>query len=109
MSHEDRDQVMMISHQVQYVGLESLETGDSFEVRECPSQLVVRMECGGLECGKRPARVTRDETRDLETDTRARHGDWPWHVTLIKEGTHVCDGTLVHDHWVISTKSCFQG
>ena len=97
-------------YQVQYVGLESLETGDSFEVRECPSQLVVRMECGGLECGKRPARVARGdrETRELE-DTRAQHGDWPWHVTLIKEGTHVCDGTLVHDHWVISTKSCFQG
>ena len=97
-------------YQVQYVGLESLETGDSFEVRECPSQLVVRMECGGLECGKRPARVARgdSETRELE-DTRAQHGDWPWHVTLIKEGTHVCDGTLVHDHWVISTKSCFQG
>ena len=61
------------------------------------------MECGGLECGQRPARVTR------ELDTRARHGDWPWHVTLVREGTHVCDGTLVHDHWVISTKSCFQG
>ena len=59
-------------YQVQYVGLESLETGDSFEVRECPSQLVVRMECGGLECGKRPARVARgdSETRELE-DTRA--------------------------------------
>ena len=73
---------------------------------ECPSRMVVRLECGGLACGRRPARVTRgEETRD----PRARHGDWPWHVTLVKEGTHVCDGTLVHEHWVISTKSCFQG
>jgi len=28
---------------------------------------------------------------------------------LLKEGTHVCDGTLIHSRWVMSTKSCFQG
>ena len=38
----------------------------------------------------------------------ARHGDWPWHVALMKEGVHVCDGTLIHQQWVMSTKSCFQ-
>ena len=50
--------------------------------------------------------------KDVEDDgghRMAKHGDWPWHVTLIKEGTHVCDGTLVHSNWVMSTKSCFQG
>merc|ERR1719150_2381405 len=49
------------------------------------------------------------ESADTAAGHVARHGDWPWHVTLVREGTHVCDGTLVQGHWVMSTKSCFQG
>lgn len=36
-------------------------------------------------------------------------GDWPWHVSLHRDETHVCDGTLVSEHWVLTTESCFQG
>ena len=89
-----------------------MENGDTFERTECPSKLVLRMECEDLECGKRPAVVSGVYDKDVEDDgghRMAKHGDWPWHVTLIKEGTHVCDGTLVHSNWVMSTKSCFQG
>lgn len=39
----------------------------------------------------------------------ASPGDWPWHVSLYRDDTHVCDGTLVSDSWVITTESCFQG
>lgn len=39
----------------------------------------------------------------------AAPGDWPWHVSLFRDETHVCDGTLVSDNWVLTTESCFQG
>ena len=81
--------------------ISALESGDSFESVSCPSKLVLRMECSDLDCGRRPAALADNRT--------VRHGDWPWHVTLFKESSHVCDGTLVHTSWVMSTKSCFQG
>lgn len=39
----------------------------------------------------------------------ASPGDWPWHVALFRDETHVCDGTLVSNDWVLTTNSCFQG
>lgn len=39
----------------------------------------------------------------------ASPGDWPWHVALYRDETHVCDGTLVSADWVLTTESCFQG
>ena len=39
----------------------------------------------------------------------ATPGDWPWQVTLFRDNTHVCDGTLVSKDWVLTTESCFQG
>lgn len=39
----------------------------------------------------------------------ANVGDWPWHVSLHRDETHVCDGTLVSENWVLTTESCFQG
>lgn len=39
----------------------------------------------------------------------ASPGDWPWHVALFRDDTHVCDGTLVSADWVLTTESCFQG
>ena len=65
---------------------------------------VVSMRCTGLECGARPA-----ASPGPGAGLPAQHGDWPWHVSLHREGRHVCDGTLVHTKWVVSTKSCFQG
>lgn len=39
----------------------------------------------------------------------ASPGDWPWHAALFRDETHVCDGTLVSNDWVLTTNSCFQG
>lgn len=36
-------------------------------------------------------------------------GDWPWHAALLKEGVHVCDATVVHPQWLLTSASCFQG
>jgi len=100
--------------EIQYVGITALQDSDNFQSMECPSKMVVRMECDDLECGRRPANVhgkigDSNEIITNENDITAKHGDWPWHVALFKEGTHVCDGTLIDKRWVMSTKSCFQG
>jgi len=99
---------------IQYVGIMTLQDSDTFQPMECPSKMVVRMECDELECGRRPANVHGkiSDSNEIEVDgadITAKHGDWPWHVSLFKEGTHVCDGTLIDKQWIMSTKSCFQG
>ena len=82
----------------------------SFIEVPCPTKEVVHIKCNGLECGRRPAFVNpQSEARGFESNSRALHGDWPWHVALYKNGQHVCDGTLIEDQWIMTTASCFQG
>ena len=43
-------------------------------------QMVVRMECSGLDCGRRPA-----GTAAWNQSTAVGHGDWPWQVALSRK------------------------
>ena len=82
----------------------------SFVEVPCPTKEVVHIKCNGLECGRRPAYVNpQSEARGFDSNSKALHGDWPWHVALYKNGQHVCDGTLIEDQWIMTTASCFQG
>ncbi|XP_041673433.1 transmembrane protease serine 9-like [Cheilinus undulatus] len=38
----------------------------------------------------------------------AAAGEWPWMVSLQKNGTHVCGGTLVAEEFVLSNANCFS-
>ena len=92
---------------VQYVDMAGVVSDSpSFSVVGCAAREVVKVSCRQLECGRRPAHVAANDTNLARL---ARHGDWPWHVSLVKEGVHVCDGVLVDKQWVMSTASCFQG
>ncbi|TRY68657.1 hypothetical protein TCAL_02473 [Tigriopus californicus] len=82
----------------------------SFISVPCNAREVVHIECEHLECGRRPAHVKmEDKARMEEGRSDALHGDWPWHVALLKNGNHVCDGTLINERWIMTTASCFQG
>ncbi|XP_044754898.1 coagulation factor VII [Coccinella septempunctata] len=55
------------------------------------------------DCGVQKLRSTQIFTKT------ANIGDWPWHVALLKNNVHICDGTLISPSWIATTSSCFQG
>ncbi|XP_070387527.1 atrial natriuretic peptide-converting enzyme-like isoform X2 [Dermacentor albipictus] len=64
----------------------------------CSSDLVVYLQCSLPGCGRSSALPG--------VAGPARRGDWPWHVMLLRDGRHVCDGTLVTDKWVLTAGHC---
>ncbi|XP_034940783.1 atrial natriuretic peptide-converting enzyme [Chelonus insularis] len=92
---------------VQYVHMEDpLASKISFVRAPCPNKQVMYVRCGELECGIQALKI-KSNTKVL--NKMAEPGDWPWHVALFKEDTHVCDATLVSSSWLLTTASCFQG
>ncbi|XP_054268475.1 atrial natriuretic peptide-converting enzyme isoform X2 [Macrosteles quadrilineatus] len=72
----------------------------------CPGRSVLHLTCKDAECGIQPAHRT---TGVEGLGKMAALGDWPWHAALIKDGVHVCDATMVHPQWLLTSASCFQG
>uniref|UniRef100_A0A8C5P4C6 Serine protease 46 n=1 Tax=Jaculus jaculus TaxID=51337 RepID=A0A8C5P4C6_JACJA len=35
-------------------------------------------------------------------------GKWPWHVSILFLGMHICSGSLIHQQWVLTAANCFQ-
>lgn len=74
----------------------------SFVRTTCNQRQALYVSCDNLDCG-----ISLNQINSLPK--MAALGDWPWHVTLFRDDTHVCDGTLVSNDWVLTTESCFQG
>ncbi|KAK0098199.1 hypothetical protein PV326_010521 [Microctonus aethiopoides] len=92
---------------IQYVHMEDpLASEISFVRAPCPSKQVMYVRCAELECGIQPLKA---KNSNKILSKMAEPGDWPWHVALFKEDTHVCDATLVAANWLLATASCFQG
>lgn len=78
----------------------------SFVRTTCPNREAFYLSCNHLECGRQSAS---SNNVGMQLPKMSWSGDWPFHVALFKKDTHVCDGTLVSSHWVLTTVSCFQG
>ncbi|KAG4075762.1 hypothetical protein HA402_003588 [Bradysia odoriphaga] len=78
----------------------------SFVRTACYKKQALFVSCDKLECGVQSV-LSPKHLNSLPK--MASPGDWPWHVALFRDETHVCDGTLVSNDWVLTTNSCFQG
>ncbi|XP_027718877.1 serine protease 27-like [Vombatus ursinus] len=38
----------------------------------------------------------------------AQEGEWPWQVSIQRNGTHFCGGSLITDQWVMTAAHCFS-
>ncbi|XP_069508011.1 serine protease 53 isoform X2 [Ambystoma mexicanum] len=36
-------------------------------------------------------------------------GEWPWSVGLLFQGSHICEGSLISESWVMTAANCFSG
>ena len=84
----------------------TLQDSDKFQPMECPSKMVVRMECDELECGRRPANVhgmigDSNEIEINEDDITAKHetGHGMYHYS---KKAHMC----VMEHLLTSNGLC---
>lgn len=67
----------------------------------CQSGSVVTLSCS--DCGQTAfkERIVGGTDADIE--------DWPWQVSLLLSGQHVCGGALVTPQWVVTAAHCFAG
>ncbi|XP_041796409.1 transmembrane protease serine 4a isoform X2 [Chelmon rostratus] len=66
---------------------------------ECRSRSVVSLSCS--DCGQ-----VASQDR-IVGGTDALIEDWPWQVSLQVGGSHICGGSLVSPHWVVTAAHCF--
>ncbi|XP_050533482.1 atrial natriuretic peptide-converting enzyme [Daktulosphaira vitifoliae] len=79
----------------------------TFNLGSCPNKKVMHVSCSDPVCGIQTSRKNKFGVDGL--NKIATHGDWPWHATLYKSGSHVCDASLISPEWLLTSASCFQG
>lgn len=67
----------------------------------CQSGSVVTLSCSDCGQARSKERIVGGTDADIE--------DWPWQVSLLQGGKHVCGGALVTPQWVVTAAHCFGG
>ena len=51
-------------------------------------------------CGKRPVQSR------IVGGTTAKHGSWPWQLSLRYQGEHICGASLISDEYALTAVHC---
>ncbi|CAF3197292.1 unnamed protein product [Rotaria socialis] len=60
-------------------------------------------------CGLRPLINTGDSPDRIVGGTASLRGDWPWIVSMQRNGNHFCGASLINDEWLITAAHCVVG
>ncbi|KAM4652204.1 transmembrane protease serine 3-like [Discoglossus pictus] len=69
-------------------------------VESCPNQEGVSLQC--TDCGRPSV-----ESNRIVGGSPSAWGRWPWQVSLLWDGRHVCGGSIISSQWVMSAAHCF--
>lgn len=70
---------------------EAMKVSPASTARPCP-----------LVCG-RPRMLNR-----MVGGQDALEGEWPWQVSIQRNGSHFCGGSLITERWVLTAAHCFS-
>ncbi|XP_023343086.1 prolow-density lipoprotein receptor-related protein 1 [Eurytemora carolleeae] len=61
----------------------------------------VQVKCGSIRCGSRPMFRDSEASQDMTLP-----GALPWFVAIFVEGEHICDGSIIHESFVVTSVQC---
>jgi len=73
------------------------------------SQSVFAIDYPKDTCGLRPLVNSNDSPHRVVGGVVSVPGDWPWKISMLLNGRHVCGGSLINDQWIITAAHCVTG
>ncbi|XP_047456187.1 transmembrane protease serine 3 [Mugil cephalus] len=101
-SIEQNLQTSLVSINLSEAQIIKLQNAATFSKAECSSGMVTTLKC--QECGFRPLFNTR-----IVGGNVSRPGQFPWQVSLHFKNEHLCGGSIITSHWILTAAHCVYG